>query len=181
MPTRISALLSLTIMLIFAAAMKAAMQPSSPPAQPAPPAPAAPQAPAAPAAAVAKPARPRFDSEKALADLRRQIAGHENEPATKVFMDVEQLTDVTAGRLLEIMDFGFSRSLGTTCVHCHNPTNWASDEKEEKDAARGMIRLVATINDQLLPKIRGLDTDHKLEVNCTTCHRGQIRPALRME
>ncbi len=169
MHNRVPALLSLILLLVFGAAMEAAMQPSPPPARPAEP------------AAAAKPARARFDSEKALADLRKQIAGHENEPATKVFMDVELLTDVTAGRLLEIMDLGYSRSLGTTCVHCHNPVDWASDEKKEKEAARGMIRLVSTINDQLLPKVKGLDTDHKPEVNCTTCHRGHIRPALRME
>jgi hypothetical protein len=195
MPSRISALFSLTIMLIFAAAMKAAMQPGSSPAQTAPPAPSASasesasasapapasQAPAGAAAAAPKPTRPRFDSEKALADLRRQIAGHENEPATKVFMDVEELTGVSAAGLLELMDVAFSRSLGTTCVHCHNPSNWASDEKDEKEAARGMLRMVATINGQLLPKIKGLDTDHKPAVNCTTCHRGQIRPALQME
>jgi hypothetical protein len=38
----------------------------------------------------------------------------------------------------------------------------------------------AQINNELLPKIRGLDTDHKPMVNCTTCHRGHVRPALQL-
>jgi hypothetical protein len=167
MATRPSVLLGLTLMVVFAAAMHGALQQNESVTKP---------------AAAAKPSlRPRFDNEKALAELRRQISGHENEPAAKVFMDVQLLKDVSAARLLDIMDYGYSRSLGTTCTHCHVPPNWESDEKKEKEAARGMIRLVSTINDDLLPKVKGLDTDHQPLVNCTTCHRGQLRPALKLE
>jgi hypothetical protein len=44
-----------------------------------------------------------------------------------------------------------------------------------------MWRLVGTLNNELLPKVKGLDPDHKPIVNCTTCHRGQIKPALNLE
>jgi hypothetical protein len=136
---------------------------------------------AAPAAApAATPAKPKFDEAKALADLRKEIAGKENEPAGKVFMDIDVMQNVTAGKLLAIMEKGYARSLGVTCTHCHVPGQWESNEKKEKEAARGMIRMNATINNELLPKVRGLDTDHKPLVNCTTCHRGQVRPALQL-
>jgi len=136
---------------------------------------------AAPAAApAATPAKPKFDEAKALADLRKEIAGKENEPAGKVFMDIDVMQNVTAGKLLAIMEKGYARSLGVTCTHCHIPGQWESNEKKEKEAARGMIRMNATINNELLPKVRGLDTDHKPLVNCTTCHRGQVRPALQL-
>ena len=88
--------------------------------------------------------------------------------------------NVTAWQLLAIMEKGYARSLGVTCTHCHIPGQWESNEKKEKEAARGMIRMNATINNELLPKVRGLDTDHKPLVNCTTCHRGQVRPALQL-
>src|ERR1700687_87736 len=165
MATRFSVLFGLSLLLLSAAAIAAARR------QPEPASfePAKPDA----AATHAKPAKP-------LADLRKEIAGKENEPAGKVFMDIDVMQGVTAGQLLLIMEKGYARPLGVTCTHCHVPGQWESNEKKEKEAARGMIRMNATINNDLLPKVRGLDTDHKPQVNCTTCHRGQVRPALQM-
>jgi cytochrome c peroxidase len=172
MATRLSVLLALSLLLLSAAAIAAAgRQP-----EPASLQPAKPDAAASPA----KPAKAKFDEAKALADLRKEIAGKENDPAGKVFMDIDVMQGVTAGQLLLIMEKGYSRPLGVTCTHCHVPGQWESNEKKEKEAARGMIRMNGTINNDLLPKIRGLDTDHKPQVNCTTCHRGQVRPALQM-
>lgn len=160
MATRFTVLFGLTLLLVSAAVAAAGRQPA--------PAPAG------------KPAKPKFDEAKALADLRKEIAGKENEPAGKVFMDIDVMQNVNAGQLLAIMEKGYARSLGVTCTHCHIPGQWESNEKKEKEAARGMIRMNATINNELLPKVRGLDTDHKPLVNCTTCHRGQVRPALQL-
>lgn len=176
MATRFTVLFGLTLLLVSAAAIAAAGRQPEPAKTE-----IARLDPAAPAAAPpATPAKPKFDEAKALADLRKEIAGKENEPAGKVFMDIDVMQNVTAGQLLAIMEKGYARSLGVTCTHCHIPGQWESNEKKEKEAARGMIRMNATINNELLPKVRGLDTDHKPLVNCTTCHRGQVRPALQL-
>jgi len=183
MATRFTVLFGLILLLVSAAIAAAGRQPEPAKTEIARLEPAAPAAaPATPPAAApaATSAKPKFDEAKALADLRKEIAGKENEPAGKVFMDIDVMQNVTAGKLLAIMEKGYARSLGVTCTHCHIPGQWESNEKKEKEAARGMIRMNATINNELLPKVRGLDTDHKPLVNCTTCHRGQVRPALQL-
>lgn len=178
MATRFSVLFGCSLLLVSAAAIQAGrLQPGKP--EPAQPETVRNGEPAKPAEG-AKPARPKFDEAKALADLRKAIAGKEEEPADKVFMDIQLLKAVPAGRLLLIMEKGYSRSLGVSCNHCHVPGEWQSDQKKEKTAARGMIQMTGTINSDLLPKVKGLDTDHQPIVNCTTCHRGQVKPALNM-
>jgi len=62
------------------------------------------------------------------------IAGKENRPAGEVFKNVQLLKDVPAGRLLRIMDTGYSRSLGVDCDHCHVEDRWDADEKRPKRA-----------------------------------------------
>jgi hypothetical protein len=166
MATRFSVLFGLFLLLVAAAVAGARQQPE----------PAKPDT----ASRQARPAKAKFDEAKALADLRKEIAGKENEPAGKVFMDIDVMQGVTAGQLLAIMELGYARALGVNCTHCHVPGQWQSNDKKEKEAARGMIRMNAQINNELLPKIRGLDTDHKHLVNCTTCHRGHVRPALEL-
>lgn len=172
MTSRFSVLFGLSLLFVSAAAIEATRRQ----AEPAKPEAAQPDV----AGPQARPARAKFDEAKALADLHKQIAGKENEPAGKVFMDIDVMQGVTAGKLLAIMEKGYARSLGVSCDHCHVPGQWESNEKKEKEAARGMIRMNATINNDLLPKVRGLDTDHKPIVNCTTCHRGHVRPALNL-
>lgn len=125
-----------------------------------------------------QPAQP-FDQEKALADLQRAIAGKEDLPATDVFKNIQQYKGVTAGRLLRIMDHGFSRGLGVTCTHCHVAGEWDSDDKATKQTAREMSRMMSAINGELLKKIPNLKSSNPA-INCTTCHRGQIRPALEL-
>lgn len=120
---------------------------------------------------------PPFNQAKAIADLERAIAGKEDLPATEVFKNVTQYKGVTAGRLLRIMELGFSRSLGVTCTHCHVPDQWDAEDKATKQTAREMSRMVSAINGDLLKKIPNLRSTNP-SVNCTTCHRGQTRPAL---
>ena len=120
-----------------------------------------------------------FDQAKALAELRKSIEGKEDQPAVDVFMNIKQYKGVTAERLLRIMEFGFSRSLGVTCTHCHVPGEWESDEKGAKDTARAMSAMVSAINNEYLKNIATLNSANP-SVNCTTCHRGQKRPALEM-
>ncbi|MFV1885188.1 MAG: c-type cytochrome [Balneola sp.] len=120
-----------------------------------------------------------FDQEKALADLREQIKGREDEPSSEVYKNIEFLKNVPAGRLLRIMEVGYSRSLGVTCIHCHNPEDWSSDEKKEKIITRKMSEMGRTINTELLRNIEEF-SDRRVAVNCTTCHRGDTKPALNM-
>lgn len=115
-----------------------------------------------------------FDSAKALAGLRKSIAGHENDPAEKVFKNIVSMQGVPAGRLLAIMEIGMSRSLGVGCNHCHQPGKWDVDT-EKKKITREMSKMTREINTRV-HTIDGIGDD--AAVNCTTCHRGQVKPAL---
>jgi photosynthetic reaction center cytochrome c subunit len=111
--------------------------------------------------------------------LLKQIAGKEDQPAGAVFANVKMMKDVPAGRFLRIMDTGFSRSLGVGCEHCHVEDAWDADDKRPKRAAREMMLLVRQINESL-GKLEEIDTSDAT-VNCTTCHRGFVKPALQMK
>ena len=105
-----------------------------------------------------------------------RIGGHEREPAERVFKNVQGLKGVPAETFLEIMNGGYSKALGVTCAHCHVVTDFASDEKRPKKAAREMQVLHRSINDQLRA-LRYLDIDaDKRSINCAACHRGSIDP-----
>ena len=110
--------------------------------------------------------------------LLAEIAGKEKLPANQVFKNVKLLGDIPAGRLLRIMDMGYSQALGVSCDHCHVEDRWDADEKRPKRAAREMILLTSRINDQL-GQMEEIDTG-EATVNCTTCHRGYVKPALQM-
>jgi hypothetical protein len=79
----------------------------------------------------------------------------------------------------------FTTSLGVRCNYCHVPyagappdsLNFASDDKQTKDVARGMMRMVQAINGDLLPRIPELGDD-RMRVGCMTCHRGAPRPLM---
>ncbi|HEX6160575.1 MAG TPA: c-type cytochrome [Thermoanaerobaculia bacterium] len=114
-----------------------------------------------------------------VTELLQQIKGREEEPAGKVFKNVKVLKDIPAARFLRIMDAGYSRSLGVGCDHCHNEDDWASDELRPKGAAREMAVMTREINDRL-DKMEHLD-DEDSTVNCTTCHRGTIKPATTLQ
>ena len=120
-----------------------------------------------------------FDQAQALAKLRESIAGKENEPAEKVFKNIQLLKGIPAARLLRIMELGYSRSLGVTCTHCHVPPEWEKEDKPTKQIARDMAAMAANINNEQLKKIKNLKSENPA-VNCTTCHRGQIKPALNL-
>jgi hypothetical protein len=131
------------------------------------------------AAATPTPAGPAFDQAAAIASLKEQIKGRENDPATAVFKNIKTMTSVPAGRLLSIMEFGFGRSLGVDCTHCHMAGKWESDEKPEKQIARDMSDMTTRINKELLKNIKNLKSPNPI-VNCTTCHRGQVKPATNL-
>ncbi len=120
-----------------------------------------------------------FDQAQKIAELTKQIAGKENLPAEQVFKNIQILKGIPAGRLLRIMELGYSRSLGVNCTHCHVVDQWDKDDKPTKPIAREMSKMVQTINNDLLKPIKNLKGPNPI-VNCTTCHRGQIKPALNL-
>jgi hypothetical protein len=107
-----------------------------------------------------------------------KIAGRENEPAEKVFKNIQipWLKNTPAVRFLRIMNLGYSRALGVACTHCHVEQDFSSDDKRPKRAARDMAYMHKAINDQL-QKMQNLDLKPEQRfINCTTCHRGAINP-----
>lgn len=120
-----------------------------------------------------------FDQAAAIAKLREQIKGRENEPAPVVFKNIQTMKNTPAGRLLSVMEMGFSRSLGVTCTHCHVPEKWDAEDKPQKQVARDMSAMVTTINKEMLRSIKNLRSETPI-VNCTTCHRGETKPALNI-
>jgi Photosynthetic reaction centre cytochrome C subunit len=130
--------------------------------------------PSPPAAAQANPNQELND--RFVKQFAERIAGRENEPAEKVFKNIQWLKSTPAGRFLRIMNEGYSRALGVSCTHCHVEQDFASDDKRPKRAAREMAVMHRAINDQLA-KMQNLDLKPEQRfINCSTCHRGAINP-----
>jgi hypothetical protein len=144
------------------------------------PLPAAPNATAAaPAPAVVPKDSVTLERDRYVAEVRAQIAGKETLPASQVFKNIKTLNDVPAGRLLAIMNVGYGKSLGVSCTHCHTAGQWDREDKTQKQTARDMSAMAARINNELLKTIPNLKGPNAI-VNCTTCHRGQVKPALNL-
>ena len=126
---------------------------------------------------------PEFDQEAALAKLRKEIKGKEKLPAGEVFKNIKNFKQIPAGRLLAIMKFGYARSLGVNCTHCHTPENFASEVKPAKQIARDMHVMAGKINGELLSSMKafeGRTGRNRPVINCTTCHRGEVIPATNL-
>ena len=122
-----------------------------------------------------------FDQAQALADIRKAIAGQESKPAGEVFKNIQMqmFKAMPAGRLLRVMELGYAKSLGVNCTHCHVGGEWEKEDKPTKQIARDMAAMAATINNDQLRKIKNLKSPEPT-INCTTCHRGQTKPALNL-
>ena len=105
-------------------------------------------------------------------EVMTSIAGKENEPAEKVFKNVQLMKTVTAGQLVTAMDQGIGRGTGKGCNDCHITTDWASDSLARKKTARIMMGVVADINGTLLPKMGPGRGGAPRTIQCLTCHRG---------
>jgi 3-oxoacyl-ACP reductase-like protein len=143
------------------------------------PVPAAPGQPAP--AAAARPSGPIVNPSQETNDrimnaVLARIAGRENEPAEQVFKNIQSMKGMPAGRLVRVMNMGYSRALGVACAHCHFSQDYSSDEKRQKRAAREMMAMNKMINERLrsLENLEG-KPEEKF-VSCTTCHRGQVDP-----
>jgi hypothetical protein len=69
----------------------------------------------------------------------------------------------------------FNQALGVECTYCHVQADYASDTNPKKDVARRMIGMVRQI-DGSFPSSAGVFPAGYHEVDCTTCHRGSVKP-----
>jgi hypothetical protein len=121
----------------------------------------------------------QFNTEQVTA-VSKQIAGKEDQPAEAVFKNIKILTGIPAGNVPKLMQTGFSRSLGVSCAHCHVVGEWEKEDKPTKQIARDMWSMDHAVINDYLKKMDGLK-DRNPIVNCTTCHRGQLKPALNFD
>ena len=153
-------------------------KPATPP-TPAPTSPATPTPPAPPAPAAALVDSFAFERDSLMREVLERIKGREQAPAESVFKNIRILKGTPAGRLPRIMNMGFGRSLGVGCKHCHVAGHWAEEDKPQKQVTRDMWAMMGTINSELLPKIKNLKSERP-QINCTTCHRGSVKPATNL-
>lgn len=115
-------------------------------------------------------------NDRFVAQILKSIAGHEAEPAPQVFKNIQIFKAAPARQLLNIMNAGYSRALGVTCTHCHVETDFASEDKRPKRAAREMAVMHRSINDQLAKMQNLAPATQNRAINCSTCHRGAVSP-----
>ena len=96
-------------------------------------------------------------------------------PAESVFKHLKVVKGRTAEQVLMMMNRGFGRSLGVRCQHCHVLGHWGDEDKDTKQIARDMMAMTGKINDELLPAIKNIKSDHP-GVGCFDCHHGVARP-----
>ena len=118
------------------------------------------------------------DREVHVNQVMASIKGTEQKPVEEVFGNLTELGGFPAENLVVAMN-KWAEGLGVSCGHCHNTKSFASDEKNAKDVARQMIRMNNRINDELLKTVTGLKSASP-RVNCITCHRGTLKPSLRL-
>ena len=116
------------------------------------------------------------DRAKYIAIINEKIKGKEKMMVDSVFSNLKVLGGFPAENLVFAMS-SWSRALGVSCGHCHNTNNFADDIKQKKEISRQMVEMGNMIS-QKLKTIKGLS--ERPIVNCTTCHRGDLKPAFRM-
>jgi photosynthetic reaction center cytochrome c subunit len=86
--------------------------------------------------------------------------------------NIQVLKALPASQLGTVMQY-IATSMGRRCDFCHvnkggNNWVWEADDKEEKQTARSMMKMVLAINKD---NFRG-----NIQVSCYTCHRGRNQP-----
>lgn len=87
------------------------------------------------------------------------------------WQNVSVLTDVSSAELyrtMTAMTAWVSPKEG--CAYCHNPANFASDEKYAKVVSRRMLEMTRHVNSNYKAHVQGTG------VTCYTCHRGNPVP-----
>jgi photosynthetic reaction center cytochrome c subunit len=124
----------------------------------------------------------QFDPTPAEAAVQNQkppvlpVVADDPRPATAAFKNVKVLTDVNAGdfmRLQNAMTAWVAPKQG--CGFCHAGTDYASDAKPTKQAARVMLAMTRHINTAWKSHVGGQTGAGG--VTCFSCHRGQPVPS----
>lgn len=87
--------------------------------------------------------------------------------------------DWTREQVVNVME-AFTAALGVGCNHCHvmnqgSPPDFASDDKEEKNKARAMMKIARDLNARL-PMDFDEPANEVTRIQCITCHRGVPEP-----
>ncbi|MDH5400542.1 MAG: c-type cytochrome [Cyclobacteriaceae bacterium] len=114
-------------------------------------------------------------NKKHVDQVMRWLGDRAKLPAEEVFKDIEIFRGRTAEEMIDIMDRRYRSTLGVSCAHCHDPFDWASNEKPEKEVTRAMVAFTQKINNDLLANMQGLKSENP-RVRCSTCHRGNAKP-----
>ncbi|MEW6237731.1 MAG: c-type cytochrome [Candidatus Omnitrophota bacterium] len=113
-------------------------------------------------------------------------AANEDTASSDVGRNIKILTKITTKADLLAYMKNLKEWLGTTCKSCHVLTDFARDEKTlNKETAREMMRMVASINERLQSINKKLFPDGsrniREEVTCFTCHRGHEKPPINLQ
>ncbi len=119
------------------------------------------------------------ERQRMVDEVLADIKGKENMRADSVFLNIKLFKNISAERMVRLMDQGWSKALGVGCNHCHNVNKWSDEAKEDKQLARDMAAMTTKINKELLKTMKGLD--EKSSINCTSCHHGRKHPAKNLD
>ncbi|MBL7818382.1 MAG: c-type cytochrome [Saprospiraceae bacterium] len=121
----------------------------------------------------------RKERQRMVEEVLAEIKGKENMRADSVFNNIKLFKNISAERMVRLMDEGWSKALGVGCNHCHNVNKWSDEAKPDKQLARDMAAMTNKINKEMLQTMKGLD--EKSSINCTSCHMGRKHPAKRLD
>ena len=121
----------------------------------------------------------RKERQRMVDEVLADIKGKENMRADSVFTNIKLFKNVSAERMVRLMDEGWSKALGVGCNHCHNVNKWSDEAKGDKQLSRDMAAMTNKINKEMLQTMKGLD--EKSSINCTSCHMGRKHPAKRLD
>ena len=93
-------------------------------------------------------------------------AGSQSKTAEQVYKNIQVLQGTPTYLFLPEMRL-FEAALGVDCNYCHLEEDRSKDDREAKQTARNMIKMVREINKNF---------DGRTVVTCFTCHRGSVAP-----
>lgn len=111
---------------------------------------------------------------------------------TNLYADPKNLEvlpkDISPDELSSMMK-SFAIGLGVRCQTCHvgeegqplSTFDFAADDREMKDKARAMIRMVNAINNDFINSPEAIASPKRVSVGCVTCHRGVQVPKMTSE
>lgn len=111
-----------------------------------------------------------------------------SKPNDGEFKNLKVLPQNISEKALDSIMGEFSISLGVRCGFCHarkadttqRGLDFASDKKEEKEAARNMYKMTAYLNATYFNWNKSTRPDTIHYVVCYTCHRGSHEPDAKM-